>query len=78
MIPEKTNTLTLCDHCGDTCYQKPVMLGEKVFCCDGCRSVYQILNDYNLCAYYDLNNHPGITQKSNVRKDKYAFLTMRI
>jgi len=74
MIPEKTNTLTLCDHCGDTCYQKPVMLGDKVFCCDGCRSVFQILNDYDLCAYYDLNNHPGITQKSNVRKDKYAFL----
>ncbi|MBL0008341.1 MAG: heavy metal translocating P-type ATPase metal-binding domain-containing protein [Saprospiraceae bacterium] len=74
MVPDKTNTLTLCDHCGDTCYQKPVMLGEKMFCCDGCRSVYQILNDYNLCAYYDLNNHPGITQKSNVRKDKYAFL----
>jgi len=74
MAPTKTNTLTLCDHCGDTCYQKPVTLGEKMFCCDGCRSVYQILNDYNLCAYYDLNTHPGTTQKSNVRKDKYAFL----
>ncbi len=74
MNPNKTNTLTLCDHCGDTCYKQHVTLGEKVFCCEGCRSVYQILNDYDLCAYYDLNEHPGIAQKSNIRKDKFAFL----
>lgn len=74
MNPDKINTITLCDHCGDTCYRHPVLLGEKVFCCEGCRSVYQILNENDLCAYYDLNNHPGITQRSTIRKDKFAFL----
>jgi len=74
MLPEKTNTLTVCEHCGDSCYKHSATLGEKVFCCDGCKSVYQILNQYNLCEYYDLNNHPGITQTSGFRKDKFSFL----
>lgn len=74
MNPDKTNTITLCDHCGDTCYKQHVRLGEKVFCCEGCRSVYQIINEYDLCNYYDLNQHPGINQKSHIRKDKFAFL----
>ncbi len=74
MNPNKPNTITLCDHCGDTCNKQHVVQGEKVFCCEGCRSVYLVLNDYNLCTYYDLNNHPGITQKSNIRKDKFSFL----
>ncbi|HEY3387160.1 MAG TPA: heavy metal translocating P-type ATPase, partial [Saprospiraceae bacterium] len=28
----------------------------------------------NLCTYYDLNAHPGITQNNSARKDKFAFL----
>ena len=74
MRPEKTYTITLCEHCGDTCHRLSVTLGEKVFCCDGCKSVYQILNQYNLCEYYDLNNHPGITQATAFRKDQFSFL----
>lgn len=69
-----TNTDVICEHCGDPCYRHSVTLGDHVFCCEGCRSVYQILNDTGLCTYYDLNAHPGITQKSGFRKDKFAFL----
>lgn len=36
--------------------------------------VYGILNESNLCDYYNLNENPGITQKITVRKDKFAFL----
>ena len=71
---EKTNILTLCDHCGDKCYKQSVTMGDKLFCCQGCKSVYQILNEHNLCTYYDLNAHPGITQNRSIRKDKFAFL----
>lgn len=75
MHPDNSNTtLTLCTHCGDNCYRHEVVLGDKVFCCEGCRSVYQILNENDLCAYYDLNAHPGINQKTSIRKDKFAFL----
>ena len=74
MNPNNTNTQTLCDHCGDTCSSRVSSLGDKVFCCEGCKSVYQLLNEYNLCTYYELNDHPGNTQKINIRKDKFAFL----
>ncbi|MBL7707811.1 MAG: heavy metal translocating P-type ATPase metal-binding domain-containing protein, partial [Chitinophagaceae bacterium] len=47
---------------------------EKIFCCDGCKMVYQILNEGELCEYYNLNENPGINQRVHVRKDKFAFL----
>lgn len=74
MIPNKTHTIIYCDHCGDICPKHPITLEDKVFCCNGCQSVFQILQDYNLCTYYDLNAHPGISQKTEIRKDKFAFL----
>ena len=36
--------------------------------------VYEILNQSELCTYYDLNQNPGIAQKINVRADKFEFL----
>lgn len=75
MNPPKTDTLlTLCEHCGDPCYKTHITLEEKVFCCEGCKSVYQILRQHQLCEYYDLNAHPGLSQKTGIRKDKFAFL----
>ncbi len=73
MNSSKTNTLLSCNHCGDTCPNKSVTLRDMVFCCEGCKSVYQILNEYNLCEYYNLNNHPGIRQ-TTIRKEKFSFL----
>ena len=36
--------------------------------------VYEILNQNDLCEYYDFNANPGITQKIKVRADKFSFL----
>ena len=36
--------------------------------------VYQILNQSELCDYYNLNKNPGISQRIKVRKDKFSFL----
>ena len=36
--------------------------------------VYHIINQNDLCNYYDLNERPGINQRITVRKDKFAFL----
>lgn len=46
----------------------------KIFCCEGCKMVYQILDQNELCEYYNLNDAPGINQRIAVRKDKFAFL----
>ena len=63
-----------CFHCGEICYDETITNKEKVFCCEGCKMVYQILNQNGLCDYYNLNENPGINQRINVRKDKFAFL----
>ena len=36
--------------------------------------VYEILNKNNLCDYYDLNENPGISQKTEIRKGKFDYL----
>jgi P-type Cu+ transporter len=69
-----TNQQTLCYHCGETCPDNHIHSAEKIFCCEGCRMVYNILNQNDLCDYYALNNNPGASQRIKVRKDKFAFL----
>lgn len=52
----------LCYHCGNEISAELHIIDEKQFCCAGCRSVYEILNQNNLCSYYDYNQAPGATQ----------------
>lgn len=73
----KANSLTTrlrCDHCGDVCADASIHLGEKLFCCEGCRSVYQILSTPELCTYYTINEHPGLPQRQTLRADQFAYL----
>ena len=63
-----------CYHCGEICLNSKIRTEEKVFCCDGCKMVYNILNQSELCEYYNLNDNPGINQRVRVRHDKFAFL----
>ncbi|HEY0678205.1 MAG TPA: heavy metal translocating P-type ATPase metal-binding domain-containing protein [Chitinophagaceae bacterium] len=63
-----------CAHCGEDCITGQVRLDDKVFCCDGCRMVYSILNSHGMCEYYQMNDRPGISRKNSSRPDKFAFL----
>ena len=63
-----------CYHCGETATSTHIHIEEKLFCCEGCKMVYEILNEHALCNYYSLNDQPGINQRSRVRGDKFAFL----
>ena len=63
-----------CFHCGDDCAGNPVVLDGKAFCCEGCKTVYGILNKEGLCDYYSLNPNPGMNRKEIARKDKFSFL----
>lgn len=50
-----------CFHCGDECRDTNIAIEEKYFCCHGCKTVYEILNENNLTYYYDLEQTPGIS-----------------
>lgn len=71
---DHTAEKTTCYHCGEDCNNKRIQSGDKLFCCEGCKMVYEILNKTGLCDYYNLNNNPGLNQRMIVRKDKFAFL----
>lgn len=73
MIKEITET-TLCYHCGEHCQDESITSYDKHFCCQGCKTVYEILNKVELCDYYSISQNPGINQKTNLRPDKFAFL----
>ena len=68
------SSMLICYHCGLTCADDSIAIGEKVFCCNGCKMAYEILEDSNLCKYYDLNQAPGSTPAEYGFKEKYYFL----
>ena len=73
-MPTIQATKIQCFHCGEDCTTDNIRLNEKIFCCEGCKMVYQVIDQGGLCNYYDLNKNPGINQRIIVRTDKFAFL----
>lgn len=73
----KAKSKTYCYHCGQECKTTAIAIQEKHFCCEGCKSVFEILDSSNLCHYYKLNdegNAPGVTQKIPVYEGRFAYL----
>ncbi len=63
-----------CIHCGADCGKNPVIWNNNLFCCNGCKTVYQLLNENKLYKYYNLENTPGIKIETTEFGTKYAFL----
>jgi len=63
-----------CIHCGADCGKTPVIWNDLKFCCNGCLTVYQILNENKLYKYYQLEESPGIKVETTEFGNKYAFL----
>ena len=61
-----------CYHCGDPCNQAGLNHDGKDFCCHGCATVYDILNQNNLTYYYDLETTPGISPE--IVEGKFDYL----
>jgi len=62
-----------CFHCGNdvTAFNR-IDYDEKLFCCNGCKTVYEIFSENDLTCYYDLENTPGATPEEV--NGKYEFL----
>ncbi len=63
-----------CYHCGEPCEDNTIQAKEKVFCCAGCKMVFEILDENNLCNYYSLSEKPGTSQQKNDFGERFAFL----
>ena len=67
------NTDIPCYHCGDSCENELIVYNGHNFCCNGCKTVYEILNQNDLSDYYSIENTPGIKNKQ-VNDSYYKFL----
>jgi P-type Cu+ transporter len=68
-----TNTALLCYHCGEESKDDSIRIDEKVFCCNGCKTVYEILDENKLCNYYSLDESPGVSLK-HIGSRNYEYL----
>lgn len=62
-----------CFHCGEKFKSSSITFDEKSFCCEGCKLVYELLNENNLCTYYSLNNSPGTSQATE-KTGRFGYL----
>jgi Cu+-exporting ATPase len=67
LISEKTS----CYHCGDEVLDDGINADEKRFCCQGCKSVYEVLSANRLSNYYSYNDHPGENRAHNSKRFDY-------
>ena len=62
-----------CFHCGlDIDKKAEILFDEKLFCCAGCKTVYELFRENELGCYYDFEQSPGATPLDI--KGKYDFL----
>jgi Cu+-exporting ATPase len=62
-----------CYHCGEPVPDVSIHIDDKLFCCQGCKMVFEILNENDLCSYYDIEENAGISLKGR-KKVQYAYL----
>lgn len=62
-----------CYHCGLTCEDDKFKAEDKHFCCYGCKTVFEILNENDLCEYYSFDKNPGVNLRF-VSEESYAYL----
>ncbi len=74
-MEEKTDSLQICYHCGENCEDRSIQVEKKYFCCQGCKTVYEILNTHALSDYYHVGEPtPGKTLKKTDRKTSFDWI----
>ena len=72
-MPKEVVNDIQCVHCGAPCREDEVVNGDLHFCCRGCQTVYELLQENDLCDYYDLEELSGIAPKGAF-KGVYEYL----
>ena len=72
-LESKTQT---CEHCHEPVLTPILDKAGHLFCCTGCRSVYEILNENNLCDYYTIAEQSGVVRSPvpELVQENYQYL----
>ena len=63
-----------CFHCGEPCADSAFTRGEKLFCCNGCLIVHDLLAENGLETFYSLTEHPGVRVRAARKNEQWNFL----
>jgi Cu+-exporting ATPase len=63
-----------CFHCGEPCPDGTFTSSEKIFCCQGCLLVHDLLTENGLAQFYDLSAHPGVRIPRAASEAKWSYL----
>ncbi|MBT7615904.1 MAG: HAD-IC family P-type ATPase, partial [Calditrichaeota bacterium] len=63
-----------CFHCGLPCQAGDPHIEGKYFCCNGCKTVYELLSKNDLCSYYNLESQPGATPDIEDSNARFGYL----
>lgn len=64
-----------CYHCGEEVIGKGYSLDDKSFCCNGCKSVFQLLSENGLNSFYSMEENAGSKPKT-ADVHRYDFLDL--
>lgn len=63
-----------CFHCGEN-IEEEIQYLDHSFCCEGCKTVYQILTENALGDFYQIDQNAGRKQKQ-IKNDQFDFLDL--
>ena len=72
--PGQRDAPAACFHCGELCPDATFSKAEKVFCCQGCLVVHDLLAESGLEQFYDLSRHPGVRVRAASQREQWAYL----
>jgi Cu+-exporting ATPase len=69
-----TSSARQCFHCGEVCPDSRFGKDAKIFCCQGCLVVHDLLTENGLDHFYTLNSTPGIRVSRGTDSSQWTFL----
>ena len=76
MKQESIGQIIRCTHCGEQCDKDHIVSNEHHFCCEGCKTVYALLSEHDLCGYYSIDDPEvkSLKHLSHKSMERFAFL----
>ena len=73
---QTNQSINACAHCGERCKSNDIQESGLYFCCEGCKTVYALLEEHDLCAYYSLEKPEiqSLKHLSHKKFERFAYL----
>jgi len=65
---------TGCFHCGAPLRGGVIHSQERAFCCQGCRTVFEILAEHGMTDFYRFGTAAGVRVSNAVKKEEFKYL----